>query len=96
MVTTARKEPYVTATQRGSAASQLSKRTSHFALPKQWESMRRAEAIERETGRRVIHLEKGDFQGSEFHPAPHITQASERAIRDGHVRPGRRDGCTRR
>jgi aspartate/methionine/tyrosine aminotransferase len=48
--------------------------------------MRRAEAIERETGRRVIHLEKGDFQGSEFRPAPHITQASERAIRDGHVR----------
>lgn len=73
-------------TQRGSAASQLSKRTSHFVLPKQWESMRRAEAIERETGRRVIHLEKGDFQGPEFRPAPHIVEACKRAISDGHVR----------
>ncbi len=33
----------------------LSSRTSHFVLPKQWASMRKAEALERETGRRVIH-----------------------------------------
>jgi aspartate/methionine/tyrosine aminotransferase len=48
--------------------------------------MRRAEQLERETGRRVIHLEKGDFQGAEFRPAPHITEACVRAVRDGHVR----------
>ncbi|MTD58910.1 pyridoxal phosphate-dependent aminotransferase [Amycolatopsis pithecellobii] len=64
----------------------LSSRTSHFVLPKQWASMRRAEQLERETGRRIIHLEKGDFQGEEFRPAPHIIDACERALRDGHVR----------
>jgi aspartate/methionine/tyrosine aminotransferase len=64
----------------------LSSRTSHFVLPKQWASMRRAEALERETGERVIHFEKGDFQGDEFRPAPHITEACVRALHDGHVR----------
>ena len=34
----------------------LSSRTSHFVLPKQWASMRKAEALERETGQRVIHF----------------------------------------
>jgi len=48
--------------------------------------MRRAEALERETGNRVIHLEKGDFQGDEFKPAPHIAEACAQAIQDGHVR----------
>jgi aspartate/methionine/tyrosine aminotransferase len=48
--------------------------------------MRRAEQLERETGTRVIHLEKGDFQGQEFQPAPHIEDACAKAIRDGHVR----------
>lgn len=64
----------------------LSSRTSHFVLPKQWASMRRAEELERETKRKIIHLEKGDFQGDEFQPAPHIIDACERALRDGHVR----------
>lgn len=64
----------------------LSSRTSHFVLPKQWASMRKAEALERETGRRVIHLEKGDFQGDEFYPAPHIYEAAARAVHEGHVR----------
>ena len=64
----------------------LSSRTSHFVLPKQWASMRKAEALERETGRRVIHFEKGDFQGDEFRPAPHIMEACAKAIADGHVR----------
>ena len=53
----------------------LSSRTSHFVLPKQWASMRKAEALERETGKRVIHFEKGDFQGEEFRPAPYIMEA---------------------
>ena len=64
----------------------LSSRTSHFVLPKQWASMRKAEALERETGKRVIHFEKGDFQGDEFRPAPHIMEACVKAVADGHVR----------
>ena len=64
----------------------LSSRTSHFVLPKQWASMRKAEALERDTGKRVIHFEKGDFQGDEFYPAPHIYEAAARAVHEGHVR----------
>ena len=64
----------------------LSSRTSHFVLPKQWASMRKAEALERETGKRVIHFEKGDFQGDEFSPAPHIMEACVKALHDGYVR----------
>jgi len=64
----------------------LSSRTSHFVLPRQWASMRKADELERTTGKRVIHLEKGDFQGDEFRPAPHIEEACAKAIRDGHVR----------
>ena len=64
----------------------LSRRTQHFVLPKQWASMRKAEAQERETGKRVIHFEKGDFQGDEFRPAPHIMEACAKAVADGHVR----------
>lgn len=64
----------------------LSSRTSHFVLPKQWASMRKAEALERDTGRRVLHFERGDFQGDEFYPAPHIGEAAARAIHEGHVR----------
>jgi aspartate/methionine/tyrosine aminotransferase len=64
----------------------LSSRTGHFVLPKQWASMRKAEAIEKETGTRILHFEKGDFQGEEFRPAPHIDEACAKAIRDGHTR----------
>lgn len=64
----------------------LSSRTSHFVLPKQWASMRKAEAMERDTGKRVIHFEKGDFQGDEFYPAEHIYEAAARAVHEGHVR----------
>jgi aspartate/methionine/tyrosine aminotransferase len=48
--------------------------------------MRKANQLERETGKRVIHMEKGDFQGDEFRPAPHIEEACAKAIQDGHVR----------
>ncbi len=64
----------------------LSSRTQHFVLPKQWASMRKAEALERETGQRILHFEKGDFQGDEFYPAPHIYEAAARAVHEGHVR----------
>ncbi len=58
----------------GTSRLRLSSRTSHFVLPKQWASMRKAEALEKETGKRVIHFEKGDFQGDEFYPAPTSTK----------------------
>jgi aspartate/methionine/tyrosine aminotransferase len=70
----------------GTSRLRLSSRTSHFVLPKQWASMRKAEALEKETGKRVIHFEKGDFQGDEFYPAPHIYEAAARAVHEGHVR----------
>ncbi len=68
------------------ARPRLSSRTSHFVLPKQWASLRKAEALERETGKRIIHFEKGDFQGEEFQPAPHIMEACVKALAEGHVR----------
>ncbi len=64
----------------------LSSRTSHFVLPKQWASMRKAEALEKETGKKVLHFEKGDFQGDEFYPAKHIYEAAANAVHEGHVR----------
>jgi aspartate/methionine/tyrosine aminotransferase len=79
--------PSMATTAQPSASSlRLSSRTQHFVLPKQWASMRKAEALERESGRRVIHFEKGDFQGEEFRPAPHIMEACAKAVTDGHVR----------
>ena len=70
----------------------LSSRTSHFVLPKQWASMRKAEALERETGKRVIHFEKGDFQGDEFRPGPphHGGLCQGRRRRPRALRPGPR------
>lgn len=48
--------------------------------------MRKAEALERETGKKIIHFEKGDFQGDEFYPAKHIYEAAAKAVHEGHVR----------
>jgi aspartate/methionine/tyrosine aminotransferase len=67
-------------------APRLSSRTNHFVLPKQWASMRKAEAMERETGKKVIHFEKGDFQGDELFSAPHIQEACAKAVKDGYTR----------
>ena len=58
----------------------LSSRTQHFVLPKQWAAMRKAEQIERDTGTKILHFEKGDFQGDEFYPAPHIYEACAKAF----------------
>ena len=38
----------------------LSDRLSHFELPPQWSTMREAAQLEQETGRQIIHMEKGD------------------------------------
>jgi aspartate/methionine/tyrosine aminotransferase len=78
--------PSMATTAQPSTPLRLSSRTQHFVLPKQWASMRKAEALERDSGRRVIHFEKGDFQGDEFRPAPHIMEACAKAVADGHVR----------
>jgi aspartate/methionine/tyrosine aminotransferase len=67
-------------------APRLSSRTSHFVLPKQWASMRKAEAQERETGQKILHFEKGDYQGDEFFAAPNILDACARAVHEGHTR----------
>ena len=64
----------------GKHSLRLSSRTSHFVLPKQWASMRKAEALERDTGKRVIHFEKGDFQGDDFRPDGSCRN-SEQAVR---------------
>ena len=68
------------------ARPRLAAKTGHFVAPKQWASMRKAEGLEKQTGKRIIHFEKGDFQGDEFLPAPHIMEACERSLRDGDVR----------
>ena len=48
--------------------------------------MREAEALEARTGRRIIHFEKGDYQGPDFETPPHILDAADKALRDGYVR----------
>lgn len=69
-----------------SIVEKLSHRTNHFVMPKQWAAMRKAEQMERAGNRRIIHFEKGDFQGDEFLPAPHILEACARGLHEGHVR----------
>ena len=64
----------------------FSKRINHFVPPKQWASMRVAKEMEKSTGRKVIHFEKGDYQGAEFDTPPHIFEATLKALRDGYVR----------
>ena len=64
----------------------FSKRTDHFTLPKQWDSMRVAKKLEKETGNRIIHFEKGDYQGSDFETPQHILDATVRALESGYVR----------
>jgi aspartate/methionine/tyrosine aminotransferase len=64
----------------------FSSRTKHFVPPKQWAAMRRAEELEKQGHKRIIHFEKGDFQGGEFMPPPHVVDACVRSLRDGDVR----------
>lgn len=64
----------------------FSKRTDHFTLPKQWDSMRVAKKLEKETGKKIIHFEKGDYQGDDFETPQHILDATVRALESGYVR----------
>ena len=48
--------------------------------------MRKAKALEAGGGPPIVHFEKGDYQGDEFKPAPHILDACHRAMVDGQIR----------
>ncbi len=63
-----------------------SSRTKHFVQPKQWASMRVARDLEKKTGKKIIHFEKGDYQGADFDTPEHVLDATEKALRDGYVR----------
>lgn len=64
----------------------FSSRIKHFVPPRQWASMRVARDLERETGKKIIHFEKGDYQGPDFDTPQHVLDATEQALRDGYVR----------
>jgi aspartate/methionine/tyrosine aminotransferase len=61
-------------------------RLSHFELPPQWSTMREAARIEQETGRQIIHMEKGDYVSPEFMPPAESFAAIARSLRQGYVR----------
>jgi aspartate/methionine/tyrosine aminotransferase len=48
--------------------------------------MRVARDLERETGMKIIHFEKGDYQGPDFVTPQHVLDATAQALRDGYVR----------
>lgn len=48
--------------------------------------MRVAKEQEKKTGKRIIHFEKGDYQGPDFETPKHVLDATEKALRDGYVR----------
>ncbi|HEX3034906.1 MAG TPA: aminotransferase class I/II-fold pyridoxal phosphate-dependent enzyme [Thermodesulfobacteriota bacterium] len=64
----------------------FSQRISHFVPPKQWASMRIAKEVEKKTGNRIIHFEKGDYQGPDFDTQEHVLEATMRALKEGYVR----------
>lgn len=64
----------------------FSTKISHFVPPKQWASMRVARDLEKKTGQKIIHFEKGDYQGPDFDTPEHILVATEEALRAGYVR----------
>ena len=64
----------------------FSSKISHFVPPKQWASMRVARELEKQTGKKIIHFEKGDYQGPEFYTPDHVLDATIQAIKEGYVR----------
>ncbi len=64
----------------------FSKRIKHFVPPKQWASMRVAKELEKNSGKKVIHFEKGDYQGPDFETPEHMLEATIKALKDGYVR----------
>lgn len=68
----------------------FNKKIQDFSPPKQWESMRIAQQLEKTTGKKIIHFEKGDYQGHEFDTPTFVTKALLQAIQNGfvHYDPG--------
>jgi len=64
----------------------FSKRINHFVPPKQWASMRIAKEVEKATGKKIIHFEKGDYQGPDFDTPEHLLEACIKALIEGYVR----------
>ena len=64
----------------------FSSKISHFVPPRQWASMRVARDLEKKTGQKIIHFEKGDYQGPEFYTPEHVLDATIQAIKEGYVR----------
>jgi aspartate/methionine/tyrosine aminotransferase len=64
----------------------FSKRVNHFVPPKQWASMRIAKEMEKNTGKKVIHFEKGDYQGPDFETPAFMIEATMKALNEGYVR----------
>jgi aspartate/methionine/tyrosine aminotransferase len=64
----------------------FSKRVNHFVPPKQWASMRIAKEMEENTGKKVIHFEKGDYQGPDFDTPDFMIEATTKALKEGYVR----------
>ncbi|MCA9810116.1 MAG: aminotransferase class I/II-fold pyridoxal phosphate-dependent enzyme [Candidatus Dadabacteria bacterium] len=64
----------------------FSSKISHFVPPKQWASMRIARDLEKKTGTKIIHFEKGDYQGPDFYTPDHVLEATIQALKDGYVR----------
>lgn len=64
----------------------FSSRVEHFVLPKQWASMRVAKELEEKTGKKIIHFEKGDYQGPDFETPAHMLDATIQALKGGYVR----------
>lgn len=60
----------------------LSTRLAHFELPPQWSTLREATRIEQATGRRIIHMEKGDYSSPEFRPPAAALEAAVAALRN--------------
>ena len=48
--------------------------------------MRVAKKLEKETGKKIIHFEKGDYQGPDFETPQHILDATVHALESGYVR----------
>lgn len=61
-------------------------RLAHFELPPQWSTMRKAQKIEKELGKRFIHMEKGDYISSEFKPPKEAIDAVRDSVKSGKVR----------
>ncbi|HQD06701.1 MAG TPA: pyridoxal phosphate-dependent aminotransferase [Bacillota bacterium] len=64
----------------------LADKLADFGLPPQWSTMREAAVLEQEKGKKIIHMEKGDYVSQEFKPPREALEAIGRALAQGFVR----------